>query len=261
MKMKTYGAEIVACLFVLSAMGFQNKTKEFDKNKSFALGERLEFRVHYGLINAARITLQVHKDLVKIKGKESYKITADGKTLGGFYYLYKVKDHFESYLNPETLLPLKYYKKVRENKYRSEDLVFYDHAKGVAHGQKEKTAIPAQVQDVVSALYYARNLDFSKAKIGQNFPIDIYLDQKVYKLGFTYLGKETLQSDIGKIRCLKMRPQVVKDEIFESEDALTFWVSDDENKIPIRVKAKIWVGSFKIDLTKAENLRHPLNKL
>tara|TARA_E500000178_G_scaffold309161_1_gene323327 strand:+ start:2070 stop:2867 length:798 start_codon:yes stop_codon:yes gene_type:complete len=239
----------------------QKVNKAGNKNRCFSLGESLHYRVHYGIINAAKITLRVHDEMVKVGGTETYKITADGKTIGGFYYLYKVKDHFESYLNPSNLLPMKYYKKVRENKYRSEDLVRYDHQKKMAYGKKENTPISAAVQDVVSALYYARNIDFSEAKIGQSYPVDIYLDQQLYQLGFTYLGKEILDSDMGKIACLKMRPQVVKDEIFESEDALTFWLSDDQNKVPIRVRAKIWVGSFKIDLSKAEKLRYPLARL
>ena len=83
------------------------------------------------------------------------------------------------------------------------------------------------------------------------------MDQEIHDLKFKYLGTETIRTDVGKIKCYKLRPQLVVDRVFKDKDDMTLWVSADENKIPIRVKAKIYVGSLKVDLVKYEGLRNP----
>ena len=115
---------------------------------------------------------------------------------------------------------------------------------------------PAYVQDVIGAIYYARTLDFSTAKKNQVFPIDIYLDQTIYNLEFKYIGKETIKTDIGKVKCIKIKPKAVVDRVFKDDDSITLWVSDDANKIPIRVEADLAVGSLDVDLTSYKGLKN-----
>jgi hypothetical protein len=89
--------------------------------------------------------------------------------------------------------------------------------------------------------------------------LDIYLDQKIYNLKFKYLGKETIKTDVGKVRCIKLRPQLVVDRVFKDEDDMTIWISDDANRIPVRVKTEIWVGALKVDLTSYSGLLNPFS--
>jgi hypothetical protein len=70
------------------------------------------------------------------------------------------------------------------------------------------------------------------------------------------MGKETISTDIGKIRCIKLRPQLVVDRVFKDEDDMTVWVTDDANRVPVRVQTDIWVGSLKVDLVNYKNLRN-----
>jgi hypothetical protein len=121
--------------------------------------------------------------------------------------------------------------------------------------------IPTYTQDIASALYYARNLDLKNATVNQKFPIDIYLDNKVYNLNFTYLGKETIKTDLGKVKCIKLRPKLVVDRVFKGTNDMTVWISDDENKIPIRVQTEIQVGSVKVDITGYSNLKNDFTAL
>jgi hypothetical protein len=138
-------------------------------------------------------------------------------------------------------------------------LVYYDHEKKYLTGKQKSMDMPAYVQDVVSGTFYARTIDYENADIGQLFPIDIYLDQEIYNLQFKYLGKEIIKTDLGKIECYKLRPQLVVDRVFKDEDDMTIWVSADANKIPVRVEAAIYVGSVKVDITKAEGLKNPFS--
>ena len=132
------------------------------ENKAFTYGEALTYRVHYGWINAAKITLTVADKPEMIKGRTTYNITGKGKTYRSFDWAYKVRDHFETYLDSQSMAPLKYFKSVKEDKYEDVDLVFYDHTNKKLKGKKKDLDIPAYVQDIVSSVYYARTIDMTK---------------------------------------------------------------------------------------------------
>ncbi len=252
---------LVILLIFFGGSAYTPKTDEHAQlrtspNKAFTYGEELKYRVHYGWINAASIKIKVADEPVYIKGRPTYNITAYGRTYRSFDWAYKVRDHFETYLDSQSVAPLKYYKNVQEDSYKDIDMVFYDHEKKWMTGKKKSMEIPAYLQDIVSGVFYARTIDFNKAYKGQSFPISIYLDQEIYDLKFKYIGKETIKTDLGKVKCIKLRPQLVVDRVFKDEDDMTIWVSDDENKIPIRVKADIYVGSVKVDIVSHKGLKN-----
>lgn len=230
-------------------------------NSAFTHNEKLEFRVHYGLINAASVTMEVTSALVEKNDRKCYNIKAEGRTLKSFDWAYKVRDRFETFVDQEALAPISYNKSVQEDKYLDNDYVNFKHPKKKLYGVKGILDMPEYTHDVISALYYIRNIDFSKAKNGDKYPIDVYLDNKIYNLGFKYAGKETINTDIGKVKCIKFVPTLIVDRVFKDQDDMTVWVSDDENKIPIRVKAKIMVGSIKVDITSYSGLKNEFKAL
>ena len=237
-------------------VGMEHQELRSNTNEAFTHGEKLRYRVHYGWINAASVSIKVDDKPVMVKGRETYKVSAYGRTFKTFDWAFRVRDNSISYIDKESIAPLKYYKNVQEDNYRDEDLVYYDHEKKYLTGKQKSMDMPAYVQDVVSGTFYARTIDYENADIGQLFPIDIYLDQEIYNLQFKYLGKEIIKTDLGKIECYKLRPQLVVDRVFKDEDDMTIWVSADANKIPVRVEAAIYVGSVKVDITKAEGLKN-----
>ncbi|MGB0850466.1 MAG: DUF3108 domain-containing protein [Bacteroidia bacterium] len=247
--------------FLLVGSAYTNDTQEMQglrstSNNAFTYGEELRYRVHYGWINAASVSIKVAEKPTIVNERETYKISAYGRTFKSFDWAFKVRDNFISYVDAESIAPLKYYKKVQEDNYRDEDLVFYDHEKKWLKGSQKSMEMPSYVQDIVSGTFYARTIDFESAQKGQSFPINIYLDQEIYDLKFKYLGKEVIKSDLGKVECYKLRPQLVVDRVFKDEDDMTIWITADENKIPVRVEAAIYVGSVKVDLTKVKGLRN-----
>ncbi len=251
---------LLALLLVLISAytneGMEHQELRSNSNEAFTHGEQLKYRVHYGWINAATVSIKVADKPIVVKGRETYKISAYGRTYRTFDWAFKVRDHFVSFIDKKSIAPLKYYKDVQEDNYRDKDLVFYDHEKKYMTGQQKSMDMPAYVQDVVSGMFYARTIDYANAPVGTSFPIDIYLDKEIYNLQFKYLGKETIKSDLGKIVCYKLRPQLVVDRVFKDEDDMTIWISADANKIPVRVEASIYVGSVKVDITKATGLKN-----
>lgn len=257
MKRFKYGLLLIAALLQFSFVADEGNF-EFRKqdNSAFTYGEVLKYRIHYGIINAATAELSIDKTPVMVNDRATFHMTAKGKTNSSFDWMYRVREHFESYIDTGAVAPLKYFKSVRENKYKDVDFVIYDHPNEYIYGKKKNIEMPMYAQDIVSAAYYARTLDFSNAYVGKTFPIDIYLDQTIYKLKFKYLGTETIKSDVGKVNCIKLRPQLVVDRVFKDEDDMTVWVTNDKNKIPVRVQTDIWVGSLKIDLTSYSGLKN-----
>lgn len=258
MKRVKYYALLVAGMLQFSFMAEEEKPFEFriQPNDAFTYGEVLKYRIHFGIINAATAELKIDNKSVMVKDRPTYHITASGRTNSSFDWMYRVREHFESYMDSQSMAPLKYFKSVRENKYKDVDFVIYDHEKEYLYGKKKNLDIPRYVQDIVSGAYYARTIDFTGAYNGKTYPVNIYLDQEVYKLKFKYLGKETIKSDIGKVRCIKLRPQLVVDRVFKDEDDMTIWITDDKNRIPLRVQTDIWVGSLKIDLNEYSGLKN-----
>ena len=199
--------------------------------------------------------------MVQKYDRKCFNVKAEGKTLKSFDWAYKVRDRFETYIDAEAIVPISYNKNIQEDKYTDNDLVTFKHNSKKLFGVKGMLDMPVYTHDVISAIYYVRNIDFTKSKVGDKFPLDVYLDNKIYNLGFKYAGKETITTDIGKVKCIKLVPTLIVDRVFKDQEDMTVWISDDENKIPIRVKAKIMVGSIKVDLTSYSGLKNEFKAL
>jgi hypothetical protein len=116
--------------------------------------------------------------------------------------------------------------------------------------------------DILTATFYARAIDFSNLKLYDKIPINLFIEEKSYSLYIRYLGKEVVEDNKNKkYHTLKFSALLVEGTIFKSGEDLFVWVSDDENKIPIKVEAKILVGSIKVFLNKYSGLRQPLNSV
>jgi hypothetical protein len=121
--------------------------------------------------------------------------------------------------------------------------------------------MPDCIQDVISAVYSARNINFDNYKKDDKIPFKMFLDNEIYDMYIRYLGKEDVKTKFGKFKAHKFRPLLVKGNIFEGGEKMTVWVSDDPNHIPLRVESPIIVGSVKMDMMGYGGLKHPLSSL
>jgi hypothetical protein len=239
------------------------ETKAYDiikrDNTAFTFGEKLKYKVYYGVINGGTAEFEVGNKPVKVNNRDSYHIKVYGKSSGLVDVMFKVKDQFESFVDVDAIIPWKATKNVKEGNYKSIDVVLFDHEKGIANSNaKGKLEIGECTQDIASAIYYARTTDMTNAQPGDVFPVNFYLDGKNYPLRFKFIKRETLKTDLGTFRTLKVKPQLLEGRVFKDSDALTLWVTDDENKVPIRAESEIFVGSIKMDLDGYSVLRSPM---
>jgi len=232
------------------------------KNVAFKEGEILTYRMHYGVVNAGGVVLEVKPELMNISGRDVYHIVCTGYTTGSADWFFKVRDRYETYMDKDALLPWMFVRRVDEGGFKfSQDYMFNHYTKKVDIGNNQKYDVPPGIQDMVSAFYSARNLDLSNAKPGDLFMLNCFVDKEIWPLQIKFVEKEVIDTDMGKYRCLKFRPIVQKGRVFKKEEDLNVWISDDKNHIVMRAKADVIIGSVKMDITSAKNLVNASSKV
>ena len=231
-------------------------------HSAFQPGEKLTYRLSYGILDAGEAVLTVDESKKSIQGRKLWRVRGVGRTISAFEWFYKVNDIYESHIDAVGMFPWLFIRRVNEGGYKiNQDYTFYQHKKVVDNGEGKKYKVPGMVQDMISSFYYARTIDYSNAKIGDIFTVNIFLDNELYPTKIKYKGKQTVKIRKGKFRCMKFAPVVQEGRVFNSEEDLTIWITDDKNRIPILAKAKIKVGSLKMHLVSWENLKNSLAKV
>lgn len=233
------------------------------KNNAFKEGEVVKMKVYYttlGMyVGAGEATFTT--TLEKYNGKQAYHCVGDGKTYPFFDNFFKVRDRYETYIDTATMLPLKFIRNVEEGNYKQYNNVTFNHAAKTAISTNGVFKVSECIQDVISSVYYARNIDFNKYKPGDKIPFEMFLDDEVYSLYIRYIGKEKVKTKYGKFNAIKFKPLLVKGTMFEGGEKMNVWVSDDPNHLILRIESPISVGSVKVDMMSYKNLKYKLSSL
>jgi hypothetical protein len=232
-------------------------------NISFQVNEEISFTVYYAVagiyVNAGNAVFT--SKLESISNRPVFHISGEGKTNSSYDWIYKVRDKYETYIDTATMQPLKFIRNVNEGGYKKYQNVTFNKTANTAIATDGVFKVPACVQDVVSSMYYARNIDFSKLKADDKIPFSMFLDNEVNNMYIRFVGREDIKTKYGKFHALKIKPLLLKGTIFEGGENMTVWVTDDLNHIPVRIESPIVVGKVKIDMMSYANLRHPLTSL
>lgn len=244
-------------LETLSSQGLRTHT-----NNAFRAGEKVEYLIHYGMLDAGWATLTVEDSKYKFGDREAYRIVGTGKSLGTFDWFYTVRDHYETYVDKKGMFPHRFIRNVDEGGHKIyQDYTFHPDKRAYTSTKGESYVTPAFVQDMLSSYYYARTIDYSNAKPGDIFTITTVVDDEVFPLKMKFLGKEKIKVDAGTFNCLKFAPVVQKGRVFKKEEDLSVWITDDANHLPVMAKAKIVVGSIKMELQTYQGLANPINRV
>jgi len=244
------------CVFLIYFSSFSQ-----NNSQAFRTGEFLKYKIQYGLLNAgfATIELKAHN-----KGKDSL-IHAIGKgwTTGMVGFLFSVEDRYESFFTENPIKPKHFVRKINEGGYTQDKEIFFDYnthyAKVINHKKQTESShfIQNEIQDMLSSFYYMRSVDFSNLKQNDSIDITMFMDSKMYPFRLVIMDREPVKTKFGIVNTIKIRPIVQKGRIFKDEENVTLWITDDENKIPVRIKASLLVGSAKAELFEFNGLVHP----
>ncbi|POY39800.1 DUF3108 domain-containing protein [Flavobacterium alvei] len=250
--------KIILVLIGFAVLGFTPQ-----KESAFDVGEQFVFRVHYQFVQAGYATLEIKEAI--INKKKVFKVIGKGYTTGVSRFFFKVDDTFESYIDKETGSPYQYVRKTDEGGYTKNQEGFFNPSenkvlvKDYKHNTEKTFSIPKNTQDILSSFYYLRNYpNIDKMKVGEFVAIDMFFDDKTTKFRLKFIGREDIRTKFGIVSTMIFRPLVQTGRVFKEEESLTVWISDDNNKLPVRIKASLLVGSIKADLDSYKGLKFPL---
>ncbi|CAM4104763.1 Protein of unknown function [Pedobacter westerhofensis] len=248
-------------IFLITLIDAKSQELPLKKEPVFQEGEILQYKLRYGIITAAEGIIKVLKSDLKFDNKPTYRLVVDAKTAGTFDIFYKVRDHYDSYIDKDKLTPYFYQEDIKESSYKREDKArFYQDTKKVVSNKGTFTTPTDQTFDLVSAYYFARSLDISKLKIGEQFKLNYFLGKEIHQLQIKYVGKEVIKSKLGNIRCLKFSPSIEPGRIFRKDSNLYLWITDDGNRVPVKAQVEIIIGSVTMEIKSATGLKYALAK-
>ena len=250
---------LIIFTLILSQTSFSQEKKE-----AFKSGEWLRYKMSYsGFLRAGTAVLEVKE--TELNGKNVFYTKGSGWTSGMIKWFFKVDDVYESYFDKEDVKPYVFKRKIDEGGYKKHRITSFDYNSNKAYiqdfeEQKDTTVSFLEVQDMLSSFYYLRNQDVKDMKKGDEIAIDMFMDSQVYPFKLRFLGREVLKTKFGKVNSLIFRPLVQSGRIFKAQESVTIWITDDANKIPIKMKADLSVGSLRAELEAYKGLANDFKK-
>lgn len=262
--MRTYCTLIIALLFSLLANAQNNEPK------SFKAGEKISYHAYYNWhfvwIDAAGVTFQVTDTTINKQPAFAFKAKAISHPK--YDFIYRVRDNFQAHTLKEDLSPIWFNRELKHRKKSSVHDYRFSHNQNKVYTQvkrfksesfKDTLELKKGVHDILSAAYYARELDFSNRKIDEQIPFKLIIDNEHSESYLRYLGKEVVKTrKKRKFRCIKFSAYLIKGDFFKGGESMTIWVTDDANRIPIQVETDVLIGSVKAIFVDAENLKNPI---
>ena len=224
----------------------------------YKVGEHLKFNISFGPIHVGHADLIVSKQAL-INNKSTFCIKGTGRTAFFFDWFFKVRDHYETYIDTSTLLPVKFIRDVEEGGHFINQKYTFFHKENIVQTQDSVFPIPNNAQDMLSAFFYARTFKKYELNTKQIFNIPIFMDDEIYFLEIRYLYNEILNTDWGKIECMVFQPKMQEGRVFQDGEEMKVWITNDENHLLVKVETKIWAGSIKAILINYKGIAQPLS--
>lgn len=231
-------------------------------------GEKLDYVIYYNYkkvwVPAGKVRFEVNDST--FNKKECFHFNGRGKTFKEYDWFFKVRDQYQSFAEKKDLKPVRFIRDVHEGPTS----IYYDytfnHTRKEAYYKKSKSAKTwdtiKQTEcafDVMTTVYYARTIDFSKYKVNDTVPLTMVLDGQKYETYIRYTGKGTAKTRDGKsYKVIKFKPLLIEGTIFTGGEDMEVSVTDDQNRIPLYVEARILVGTIKVYIEKMRGTKYPL---
>ncbi|HTF81272.1 MAG TPA: DUF3108 domain-containing protein [Cytophagales bacterium] len=226
--------------------------------------ETINYTAKLGLLKAADIVLNIDKELSMVDTTKCYKVGLMGSLDGTVDLFSELNDTFYSYVDTHSLKPRLFIKDQQENKYTRLEYTYFDFTKKQAKTVLKHTDSPdsikyhpisEHVNDMLTSYFHLRKIDFDKYQEGDTLKIDVFLDYDSHNFKFILKKREQIHTKIGARKSILLMPIVPENELFRGDNPVSIWISDDENRIPLRLKAKSWVGNVEVDIKEYVNKR------
>lgn len=241
------------------------------QNLPFQSGEELDYNIRYkyGMVVMKGGTAQYGLETTIFNRKQVLKSALTFKTNSFFDKIFMIRDTLNSYANLPDLKPLYHNRSVNEGGYHfTEEMLVLKHEfsstqVNVKRMRKEilrvDTVINSELPgyDLLNIFLFIRNMDYSQFNHGQICTVATFLGEKKVNIIIKYHGQTILQKNNTKYKTLKLTIDVVNEVFTESKNAIEVWISDDENHVPLKIKAKLRIGAAEAELSSYKNLKYP----
>ncbi len=254
---------LIAAIAILSSIYAKANFQD-----AFDVGEKLTYKLYYksaitGSVTAGVMTSEVLEPAVNNSNKSALRFRLKGKTKGAFRWFFAANDEYQSYVDKSSMLPYYFTERIKEGSYtRSKDVSFKQEiglikTKNNESDKEETYNTNLNVQDLLSSFYFMRNWDYNKIESNTKYHINMFMDDSVYQIEFKYFGNKVIETSLGEINCMVLKPKVLKGGVFADDTPLTIYVSADDNHLPIMAESKLTIGRARIELIEHKGLKHP----
>jgi len=254
--LKTYQKILSINIFlwgIILSLNFQVLAQEIPV---FQANEQLNYRIHLGFIEAAMASVKTSNSITNINNHACRKVEILGQTVTWLKLFAPVEDYWSAYLDINSLMPIKTEMRKREGRYRKQEQVYFSQESGQAkiHSPQNTPVVkilpisPATL-DLIGGYFYLRNKELASMNIGEKFSAKVLVDGSIYEIWFIVKGFETVNSDLGPVKCIRTSLVLPKNNLFKDEDAIRLWISKDKYQIPFKMEVNLKIGFLSIDLT------------
>ena len=203
--------------------------------QKFADGETLDYNLTWLKITGgtARMTIQPH-------GDDSFRITSIARSSPSFSRIFKVRDEIETTVNKTDFSTTRYVKRLDEEGDKIEEVTVIEDGVATRTRRKvKKVKVPRPVFDPISVIYLLRQRDLTPGRVHD---FDLIADGKLYTVHAKVVRREKVQTPAGTFDCVRVEPQMVSGGV-ERQERLFLWYTDDERKIPVRIRTEVKFGA------------------
>lgn len=249
-------------LILLTGSALSQYNYRTQPNIAYSFGEKLSFEINLGFLTVAEAFMTIGPTPVVYNGRECYDISLEANTRSSYEFIFKVRDVYKTYLDTKGIFPWRFEQHIRETNFSKDfEINFQQDSQKVFtkinFAEEKNYTVPEYVQDLISAFYYARTLDYSKSKQGEVFNINYFSDDKVIPLRVRFDGRDETDVSAGTFKTFILTPDLTSGFTSKTSD-VTIWLTDDDRRIPVKVKIGIVIGSLSAELTQYSGLNGPL---
>lgn len=207
--------------------------------------------------------MRVSNQLYRVNNRICYRTEVVGNSKGAFDHIVRIRDVWGSYFDTVNYQPQKSFRSIQENRYRKKEEIYFDYERNKARlqteeGSPEEVAISPNVQDMVSGYYFMRMLGYENFRKNDTIRMNGIFENKTYDFKILFLGKEKIKTEFGKVNAFLISPIMPKNKLFRGKNPIKMWISDDQNRIPLKIEAELLLGSLDMDIVDYQNLKFPI---
>jgi len=259
------GAALLWCflliVFSLTLTASKSQTQRY--LLAYQPGEEIRYRVHYGFFNAGEAIMRVTNQLFRVNNRICFRAEVIGNSTGAFDRIVRIRDVWGSYFDTTQFQPQKSFRSIAENRYRKKEEIYFDYSRNIAriqseNSQPEEVPVQSNVQDMVSGYYFLRLQKYDNLRKNDTIRLSGIFENKTYSFKIVYLGKEKVKTKFGKASSFVISPVMPENKLFSGRNPIKMWISDDDNRIPLKIEAELLLGSLELDISDHRNLKNPL---